>query len=89
MSSQGNISLDPDRHTRAEPYYFLGLLVATHIHVQLATHTILFELCTQPTCVIRSPDCMSQTVFVGATLAVARKKPVIVREESVITRVDL
>ena len=28
MSSQGNISLDPDRHTRAEPYYFLGLLVA-------------------------------------------------------------
>ena len=28
MSSQGNISLDLDRHTRAEPCYFLGLLVA-------------------------------------------------------------
>ncbi len=30
MSSQGNISLDPDRHIRAEPYYFPGLLVAAH-----------------------------------------------------------
>ncbi len=28
MSSQGNISLDLDRNTQAEPCYFLGLLVA-------------------------------------------------------------